>query len=134
MLTQHEKIPQLQTLIDRAKQKNSQSNGDQLIDLYENLKSLDRSSLPQMPSLKSTNFYCAIFGLDFGGDIEREKKCNHLTCTQLFIEKLSESSSIVPNQASTKNGTGQFMHNSWSRTRTRESYNIGLVKLLKNKA
>ena len=42
------------------------------MDLHENLKNLDESGVPQMPALKSANFYYKIFGLDYGTSMMKE--------------------------------------------------------------
>jgi len=72
LLTKPQKPPQWQALLDKAKAKNAQKHGDRLMDLYDNLKILDESSIAQMPSLKSANFYYKIFGLDYGSNIIKE--------------------------------------------------------------
>ena len=65
------------------------------MDLHDNLKSLDESIIPNMPPLKSSNFYYKIFGLDYGVGVGKEQTCNHVTCSHFFIEKLSDSSNLI---------------------------------------
>ena len=130
LLTHQSKSPQLQSLIDAARAKNAKRKADRLQDLFDTLKSLDSSSVFQFPNLKSPNFYFKIFGLEFGTETNRQPNCKHLTCQQFFIDKLSETSSVMPNHSSLKD-TREDQFRSFSRTRTRESNNISLVKLLK---
>ena len=122
----------LQALIDKAKNKNSQRNSDRLMDLYESLKGLDESSLAQMPNLRSANFYYKIFGLDFGTQIDKEQRCDHTGCKQFFIEKLSESSSVLNRASHATKSHNKALTGGHCHSRTRESNNISLVKLFQN--